>query len=156
MIRQTSAGDIKDHGDRSSHRNNNLVKDDSSDDYHEKRDESVDKHNDELIDVKPKKQEYENTADFVPKSPGHKRLKTLIKQKTFLNAIMGAKAFKDILSSNSNKAPEFKSFQAKSAKFAWQFCIFEMSKKKYHLFDNKLKADYNNIPINPDDETLMV
>ena len=112
MVKQTSAGAIKDHGDKSQ-RNNNLVKDDSSDDDPDKRDESREKANDEFQDVKPEKRESVNNAEFTPKTPRSMRLRSLIKQKTLLNTIMGAKAFKDILSSSSKKAPEFKSFQEK-------------------------------------------
>jgi hypothetical protein len=40
-------------------------------------------------------------------------------------------------------------------KTGWKFYIFELGKKLYHIFENKLLADYN-IPIVPEDETIIV
>jgi hypothetical protein len=151
MDRRTSGAELKDHGDQSN-RNNNLVKDDSSEDEKRINDNSTEKVHDEFPDIKS---EHSNKSDEVKEKP-RMRLNTLIKQKTLLNTLIGAKAFKDIVMANSARRNDLKSFQHMDKKDGWKFCIFEMGKKRYHLFNNKLQADYNNIPISSDDETLMI
>ena len=41
------------------------------------------------------------------------------------------------------------------AKENWEFCIFEVRKKKYRVFKNGI-SDKLNIPLGPDDETLIM
>lgn len=47
------------------------------------------------------------------------------------------------------------SIQTSLSKSDWRFYIFQLGKKVYHLFENKLLADYN-IPITPEDETIII
>lgn len=37
----------------------------------------------------------------------------------------------------------------------WEFCVFQMKKKKYHVFKSGI-SDKLNIPISPDEETLIM
>ena len=41
------------------------------------------------------------------------------------------------------------------AKENWEFCIFEVRKKKYHVFKNGINEKLN-IPLGPEDETLIM
>ena len=78
--------------------------------------------------------------------------KTLFKQKTMVNPDIDRAILKGILSSPANP---LKSFNAKPSKEHWKLCIFELGKRQYHVFENKMVANYN-IPIVPEDETLIL
>ena len=80
---------------------------------------------------------------------------TLLKQNTMLNTHLGKSILKDIMTNQVIGTKPAHSFNIKPNKEHWRFCIFELGKKQYHMFENKMVANYN-MPIDPEDETLIV
>lgn len=60
------------------------------------------------------------------------------------------------LMDNDNSTPRImKSFNHKPEPDKWKLCIFELGKGQYHVFQNKMIANYD-LPIVPEDETVIL
>ena len=62
---------------------------------------------------------------------------------------------KDLLNPEFTKSKMTNSFKHQPNKELWKLSIYELGKKQYHVFDNKITANYS-VPIIPEDETLIV
>lgn len=130
----------RDLDDNRSQRNANQVKDNS---VIEEEKEFSEKHipNIDLPKITRLSNASEKVSDIeVHPSPTPRDKKaTIIKQKTFLDTLTGANAFNDIIASRGG--PESKSFNRTPKTDSWEFAIFEMAKKRYHLFKNQKKGN---------------
>lgn len=76
----------------------------------------------------------------------------LFKQSALLN---DKSMLKDVMDAHVTNIKPLSSYQHNSKKENWKLCIFELGKRQYHTFENKMSANYN-IPIVPEDETLII
>ena len=95
-----------------------------------------------------------NEREVEEETPRNKR-KTYIKQSTMANPDLDSMMVKDLLNPEFTKNKMTTSFKHQPNKEVWKLSIYELGKKQFHVFDNKITANYN-IPIIPEDETLIV
>lgn len=112
-----------------------------------------------LLSVESKKSmdEFDNSKSDNPPSIKEtfgvvRNRRSLFKQSTLLN---DKSMLKDVMDAHASNIKPLSSFQHKTIKEHWKLCIFELGKRQYHSFENKMSANYN-IPIVPEDETLIV
>lgn len=80
---------------------------------------------------------------------------SLSKQNSMVNTNIGKSILKFIMPHQTSPMNSAPSYDTKRYNEHWRFCIFELSKRQYHIFEDKMTANYN-MPIDPDDQTLIV
>jgi hypothetical protein len=107
-------------------------------------------------DTKNTMVEFDEPKDHSPMGKGGlgmiKGRKSLFKQSSLIN---DKSMLQDVMAAHVTNIKPLSSFQHKPLKDHWKMCIFELGKRQYHMFENKMSANYN-IPIVPEDETLIV
>lgn len=107
-----------------------------------------------FLDIKRNISIKNNNEEDESKSLRDSPNRSIHRQNTIINDALGKGLLNDILKQQTDTRIS-NSFHSKPMKEHWRLCIFELGKKQYHIFENKLLANYN-IPIVPEDETVIV
>ncbi|CAI2387741.1 unnamed protein product [Moneuplotes crassus] len=81
--------------------------------------------------------------------------KSFFKQNTQVNPDIDKILVNDLIDNETTTPKMVNSFNHKPEEDHWKLCIFELGKSQYHVFKNKMIANYD-LPIIPEDETLIL